>query len=285
MIENYLNKITTGDCIEVMKGIPEGSVDLIVTSPPYSVGINYDTYNDNTTIDQYLDFSEKWLKASYRTMKDDGRICVNVPYEINLKERGGRIFIVSEIWNVMKKIGFNWFGIIDLEEDSPHRSKTTAWGSWMSPSQPYLYNPKECIIIAYKNSPKKLEKGEPQWKGEHTVTEEGKNKMVYKDDDKKEFMELVFGQWKYLNDSRPMTKATFSMDIPTKAIKILSYKNDIVMDPFAGSGTSCVAAEILDRRWIGIELSENYAEIASKRIQAFVDDKRQQKLEFENGGQ
>jgi site-specific DNA-methyltransferase (adenine-specific) len=80
-----------------------------------------------------------------------------------------------------------------------------------------------------------------------------------------------------------MTKATFSMDIPTKAIKILSYKNDIVLDPFNGSGTSCVAAEILDRRWIGIELSENYTKIATERIQSFVDKKRQQVLEFENG--
>lgn len=268
-----------------MSKLPENSIHLVVTSPPYSVGINYDTYDDNTTISQYLDFSEQWLKGAYRILKDDGRICVNVPYEINLKERGGRIFIVSEIWNVMKKIGFNWFGIIDLEEDSPHRSKTTAWGSWMSPSQPYLYNPKECIIIAYKNSPKKLEKGEPQWKGEPTVTEEGKTKIVYQEEDKRDFMELVFGQWKYLNDSRPMTKATFSMDIPKKAIKILSYKNDIILDPFAGSGTSCVAAEILDRRWVGIELSSNYCEIAKQRIQSFVDQKNQQKLEFENGGQ
>jgi len=285
MIENYINTVINGDCVEVMKELPEGSIDLIVTSPPYSVGINYDVYDDNTTINQYLEFSEKWLNETYRILKDDGRICVNVPYEINLKERGGRIFVVSEIWNVMKKIGYNWFGIIDLEEDSPHRSKTTAWGSWMSPSQPYLYNPKECIIIAYKNSPKKLVKGEPQWKGEPTITEEGKTKMVYQDEDKKDFMELVFGQWKYLNDSRPMTKATFSMDIPTKAIKILSYKNDIVLDPFNGSGTSCVASEILDRRWIGIELSPNYVEIARQRIQSFVDQKRQQKLQFENGGQ
>ena len=289
MIENYINKVITGDCVEVMSKLPENSIDLVVTSPPYSVGINYDTYNDNTTIDQYLDFSEQWLKASYRIMKDDGRICVNVPYEINLKERGGRIFIVSEIWNVMKKIGFNWFGIIDLEEDSPHRSKTTAWGSWMSPSQPYLYNPKECLIIAYKKLPKKLQKGEPQWKGVPTQIEQEdgtfKTKIVYQEEDKKDFMELVFGQWKYLNDSRPLTKATFSMDIPTKAIKILSYKNDIVLDPFNGSGTSCVAAEILDRRWIGIELSENYANIARERIQAFVDKKKQQEIEFENGGQ
>jgi site-specific DNA-methyltransferase (adenine-specific) len=285
MIENYLNKITTGDCSEVMKGVPEGSVDLIVTSPPYGVNIAYDVHDDDMEISEYLEFTRKWMTEAYKVLKDDGRIALNIPYEINRQAKGGRIFFVSEVYQVMKEIGFKFFGIVDLEEDSPHRSKTTAWGSWMSPSSPYIYNPKECVILAYKKHHIKKVKGETQWKGEPTVTEEGKNKIVYKDEDKKEFMELVFGQWKYLNDSRPMTKATFSMDIPTKAIKILSYKNDIVMDPFAGSGTSCVAAEILDRRWIGIELSENYAEIASKRIQAFVDDKRQQKLEFENGGE
>jgi len=287
-IEEVLNQVILGDCVEVMSKLPEKSIHLICTSPPYSVGINYDVYDDTTTINQYLDFSEQWLGQAYRILRDDGRICVNIPYEINLKERGGRIFIVSEIWNVMKKIGYNWFGIIDLEEDSPHRSKTTAWGSWMSPSQPYLYNPKECVLIAYKNSPKKEEKGEPQWKGVPTQIEQEdgtfKTKLVYQEEDKKEFMELVFGQWKYLNDSRPMTKATFSMDIPTKAIKILSYKNDIILDPFNGSGTSCVAAETLDRRWIGIELSPNYTEISRQRIQSFVDQKRQQEIEFENGG-
>jgi site-specific DNA-methyltransferase (adenine-specific) len=285
MIENYLNKITTGDCIEVMKGIPEGSVDLIVTSPPYGVNIAYDVHDDDMEISEYLEFTRKWMTEAYKVLKDDGRIALNIPYEINRQAKGGRIFLVSEVYQVMKEIGFKFFGVVDLEEDSPHRSKTTAWGSWMSPSSPYIYNPKECIVLAYKKHHIKKVKGEPQWKGEPTVTEEGKNKMVYQEEDKRDFMELVFGQWKYLNDSRPMTKATFSMDIPKKAIKILSYKNDIILDPFAGSGTSCVAAEILDRRWIGIELSENYAEIASKRIQSFVDDKRQQKLEFENGGE
>jgi site-specific DNA-methyltransferase (adenine-specific) len=82
-------------------------------------------------------------------------------------------------------------------------------------------------------------------------------------------MELVFGQWNYFADTKSLTKATFSMDIPTKAIKILSYKNDIVMDPFAGSGTSLVAAQILDRRWLGIELSENYTNIARTRVDYF----------------
>ncbi len=256
-----------------MSKLPENSIDLIITSPPYSVNISYDVYDDNTTINEYLEFSKKWLESAFRVLKDDGRICVNVPYEINLKDRGGRIFIVSEIWNVMKEVGYKWFGLIDLEEDSPHRSKTTAWGSWMNCSQPYIYNPKECIIIAYKNSPKKLTKGEPQWKGTPTEIEQEdgsfKKKVVYEEQDKKEFMELVFGQWNYFADTKSLTKATFSMDIPTKAIKILSYKNDIVLDPFAGSGTSLVAAEILERRWLGIELSPNYTEVARTRVEYF----------------
>lgn len=282
-----LNQVINGDCVEVMSNLPENSIDLVVTSPPYSVNISYDVYDDNTTIDEYLNFTKKWLEGAFRLLKDDGRICFNVPFEINLKDRGGRIFIVSEIWNIMKEVGYKWFGLIDLEEDSPHRSKTTAWGSWMSCSQPYIYNPKECLILAYKNSPKKLVKGEPQWTGVVTEIpqEDGttKKKVVYDDMDKKEFMELVFGQWKYFADTKSLTKATFSMDIPTRAIKILSYKNDIVLDPFNGSGTSCVAAEILDRRWIGIELSPDYCEISRKRIQAFVDEKKQTKLVFEEG--
>jgi site-specific DNA-methyltransferase (adenine-specific) len=278
-----IGKIINGDCTEVMKTLPESSIDLICTSPPYGVNINYDVHNDDMTIEEYLEFSEKWLTEAYRVMKDDGRIALNIPYEINRQEKGGRIFFVSEVYQVMKKIGFKFFGIVDLEEDSPHRSKTTAWGSWMSPSSPYIYNPKECVILAYKKQHIKKVKGEPQWKGEvmDVEQEDGttKKKTVYQEQDKKEFMELVFGQWKYLNDSRPLTKATFSMDIPTKAIKILSYKNDIVLDPFAGSATTCVAAEILDRRWIGIELSPNYAQIAIDRVRAFVEDKRQLKIE------
>jgi site-specific DNA-methyltransferase (adenine-specific) len=285
MIENYINTVVNGDCVEVMKELPEGSIDLIVTSPPYGVNIAYDVHDDDMEIGEYLEFTRKWLTEAYNVLKDDGRIALNIPYEINRQAKGGRIFFVSEVYQVMKEIGFKFFGVVDLEEDSPHRSKTTAWGSWMSPSSPYIYNPKECIILAYKKVHIKKVKGEPQWKGEPTITEEGKTKIVYQEEDKKDFMELVFGQWKYLNDSRPMTKATFSMDIPTKAIKILSYKNDIILDPFNGSGTSCVAAEVLDRRWIGIELSPNYTEIARQRIQSFVDQKRQQKLEFENGGQ
>jgi len=285
-MEEYIGKIINGDCIEEMSNFPETSIDLVVTSPPYGVGINYDVHDDDVEFDDYKIFAKNWLSEVYRVLKDDGRIAVNIPYEINRQKKGGRIFFVSEMWQIMKEIGFGFFGIVDLEEDSPHRSKTTAWGSWMSPSSPYIYNPKECVILAYKKFHIKKVKGEPQWKGTPTEieNEDGttRTKMVYEETDKKDFMELVFGQWKYFADTKSLTKATFSMDIPTKAIKILSYKNDIVLDPFAGSGTSLVAAEILDRRWIGIELSPNYTQIATERTQAFVQQKQQQVIEFEN---
>jgi len=285
MIENFTGKILNGDCIEVMKTIPEGSIDLLVTSPPYGVNIAYDVHDDDMTPEQYLKFTKEWMTEAYRVLKDDGRIALNIPYEINRQEKGGRVFLVSEVWQTMKQIGYKFFGIVDLEEESPHRSRTTAWGSWMSPSSPYIYNPKECVILAYKKQHIKKIKGQPQWTHELVDVEDEngviKQKKVYTEDQKREFIDLVFGQWHYFADTKSMTKATFSMDIPTKAIKILTYKNDVVLDPFAGSGTSLVAAEVLDRRWIGIELSPNYTEVARKRVQGFVDEKKQQKINFE----
>jgi DNA modification methylase len=206
-----------------------------------------------TTI-QILNKEQSYIKKKNVTTidYDDKVYCVSVPNKTLLVEKSGQLV---------------WCG-----------------NSWMSASSPYIYNPKECIILAYKKTSKKLLKGQSQWEGEPTkvIQEDGtiKNKMVYKDEDKKEFMNLVFGRWEYFADTKSLTKATFSMDIPGKAIKILTYKDDIVLDPFMGSGTSAVAAEVLERRWIGIELSPDYTEVARKRVQAFIDDKKQTKLEL-----
>jgi site-specific DNA-methyltransferase (adenine-specific) len=283
-IEDVTGQIITGNCVEVMKTLPEGSVDLIVSSPPYNANIKYDVYDDGLSMDDYWKFTIDWLSESFRVLKDDGRIAINVPIEMNVQERGGRILFNSEFWMRMKEVGFQFFGMVDLTEDSPHRVRQTAWGSWMSNSAPYIYNPKECVILAYKKSSKKLTKGESQWKGTPTEVkdEEGnvKTKMFYEDEDKKEFMNLVFGRWEYFADTKSLTKATFSLDIPSKAIKILTYKNDIVLDPFMGSGTTAVAAETLGRKWIGIELSENYTNIAKERVKPFVVSNRQLKLDI-----
>ena len=283
-LEDITNTIINGDCREVMAEMDEGCVDLIVTSCPYGVGIEYDVHDDDMVWEEYAKFSSEWLEQAYRVLKDDGRIALNIPYEINRQSKGGRIFMVSEMWQIMKQIGYKFYGVVDLEEESPHRSRTTAWGSWMSPSAPYIYNPKECVILAYKRHHIKKIKGEPQWANELVDVENPngdiKQKKMYTEEDKRDFIDLVFGQWKYFADTKSLTKATFSMNIPTKAIKILTYKNDLVLDPFAGSGTSMVAAETLNRRWIGIELSPNYCEVARKRIDIFVQSKRQTQLEL-----
>lgn len=274
-MNELLNKIICSDSIEFMRDkLSENSIDLIVTSPPYGVGIDYDSWDDDKEFKEYKDFSREWLIEAFRILKEDGRIALNIPYEINRQGKGGRIFFVSEMWQIMKEIGFGFFGVVDLEESSPHRSKTTAWGSWMSPSSPYIYNPKECVILAYKSKHKKIVKGTPQWDFEIKMVEDPKTgtsreKKVYDEKDKRDFIELVYGQWNYFADTRSLTKATFSLDIPWKAIKILSYKEDIIFDPFNGSGTTCLAAEKLGRKWIGCDISENYCKIARKRIKEY----------------
>jgi site-specific DNA-methyltransferase (adenine-specific) len=264
------NKIYTGDCLDLLRQTPSSSVDLVITSPPYNVGIDYDTHFDKLPMQDYFVWCKEWMSEVHRVLKDDGRIALNIPYEINVRERGGRVFIVSEYWQMMKELGFGFYGLVDLEEESSHRSKTTAWGSWMSPSAPYIYNPKECVLLAYKNSYKKANKGAHDWEftEQEVENEKGelKKKRVYEAKDKTEFMELVFGQWKYFADTKSLTKATFSMDIPTKAIKILSYKGDLVLDPFSGSGTTAFAAKKMGRNYIGFELSENYADVSRKRL-------------------
>ena len=286
-LDNYLNKITTGDCREVMREMPANSIDLMVTSPPYGVGIAYDSFDDDINFEAYKEFSREWLSEAFRVLKPDGRLALNIPYEINRQEKGGRIFMVAELWNILASIGYKFYGVVDLEESSPHRSKTTAWGSWMSPSSPYIYNPKECVLLCYKQLSKKQTKGTPQWKSWVEQVEDKNNpelfvnKKMYEKSDKDDFISLVYGQWNYFADTKQQTKATFSMDIPVRAMKILSYKEDIVMDPFMGSGTSAVAAEFVGRNWVGIELSPNYTEVANKRLLEYRAKLLQMKLELE----
>ena len=244
--DDFINKIIQGDCLEVMKDIPDNSVDLVVTSPPYNCGIEYDVYEDNLEYSNYQRFAEKWLTEIFRVLKDTGRIALNILYEVNLHERGGRIFLLSDYWQSMKTIGYRWAGLVDLVEIQAQRVKYTAWGSYLSASAPYIYNPKECVIIAYKNDWRK-------GKGESDLTKE-------------EFIEYVSGMWKYRAETKGFTKANFSMDIPTKAIKILSFVDDIVLDPFTGSGTTSLATKQLGRNFIGIEISEKYCEIAKQRL-------------------
>jgi len=238
-----------GDCRNIMNSaeIPEGSIDLIVTSPPYNCKIKYDCWDDERTYEEYLKFMEEWLHAAYRVLKDDGRIALNLFYEISQPGRGGRVFVTSDVWQIMKKIGFGWNGVMDLKEEQSERIKYTAWGSWKSASAPYAYNPKECVLIACKKTWKK------QYKGTSTIGRD-------------EFMEAVKGEWGYRAVTSAKTPATFSLDIPLRAINLFSYLEDVILDPFCGRGTTGAACKILGRKFIGIDISPNYVTIAKDEI-------------------
>ena len=235
------------DILDGFKNLKDSSVDLVVTSPPYNVSIDYNAWNDSMPAKDYFNWVDKWLSECHRVINSGGRIAINIPFEVNMKHDGQRVFIVSEYWQLMKKY-FNFFGMIRLDEAAPQRS-LTAWGSYLSPSSPYIHNAEECVLLAYKDSPKKLEKGQT-------------------DLTKKEFIEFVSGQWKYQANTRPLTKVE---DIPYKAIKLLSWKGDTVLDPFSGSGTTAVVCTKLERDFVGFEISEEYYKISVDRVQHEVD--------------
>ncbi len=255
VFETSLGVLYNGECrTQMSKYVENDSIDLVVTSPPYNVGIEYDSYDDSLSYSDYFNLMTFIFQFVYDKLKDDGRIAINIPYEAKFPNGNKRVFFASEFWNMLKGIGFKWSGIVDLKEVSPQRSKLSAWGSWLSPSAPYVYNPKECILICYKN----------QWKKER------KGKSYFNDDIKNEFIELTSGQWYYTPEVKGYTKANYSISLPMNALKILSWENDIVLDPFIGSGTTALACEMMGRKWIGIELSENYCKITANRIKKYV---------------
>lgn len=249
-----INKIYNTDVIEGLKSLPDNLIDCVVTSPPYNVGIDYDSWNDLLPAEEYFQWVAEWVDELYRVLKPDGRVAINIPYEVNFKKSGdGRCFIISEYSQILYDAGFQFAGLADLKEAQAHRVKLTAWGSWLSASAPYIYNPKEAVIIFYKETWKKERKGVSYFDGSP--------------ESKEEFKELVFGEWTYRAQTNGKTKANFSQDIPEKALKILTYEDDLVLDPFMGSGTTAIACKKLRRNYVGFEISKNYHAIAEKSVE------------------
>ena len=105
-MKEIIGDIHCSDTVKFMNEMPEKSVDLIVTSPPYGVGIDYDSWDDDKYFDEYMRFTREWLSAAYRVLRDDGRIAVNIPYEINRQKKGGRIYFSAEVWHGDETTGF-----------------------------------------------------------------------------------------------------------------------------------------------------------------------------------
>ena len=225
--------------------IEEGTIDLIVTSPPYNVGIKYSSHDDKMTYEDYLCFTREWLAKCYKLAKEDGRLCLNIPLD---KNKGGQQSVCADITTIAKEVGWRYHATIIWNEQNI--SRRTAWGSWLSASAPYVIAPVEVIVVLYKNRWKKL-----GGNGKSDIT-------------KDEFVEWTNAVWNFMGESKKRVghPAPFPVELPRRCIKLFTFVGDTVLDPFLGSGSTLIACALTGRRGIGVEIDKTYCEIARRRL-------------------
>ncbi len=237
-------KIINDDVLSTGEIAPE-SVDLVVTSPPYNVDIQYKSYDDRISYRKYLEFSGKWMKRCFEWLKDDGRLCLNIPLD---KNKGGQQSVGADLTTVAKKMGFHYHSTIIWNEGNI--SRRTAWGSWLSPSAPYVIAPVELIVILYKHI----------WKKNGTKRQS--------DITRDEFMDWTNGLWTFSGESRKKIghPAPFPVELPRRCIKLFSFVDDVILDPFMGSGSTLIASRQNNRYGIGVDRDPSYCKLAEKRL-------------------
>ncbi len=236
-------RLILGDCLKPHVLAAE-CVDLTITSPPYNVGIAYNTMNDAESYAHYLNFNRTWLTNALRWTKTTGRLALNVPLD---KNKGGQKSVGADLTTIAKEVGWHYHSTIVWNEGNI--SRRTAWGSFMSASAPYVIAPVELIVILYKGT----------WKREN----QGQNDIR-----KEEFLAWTNGVWTFNGESKKRIghPAPFPRELPRRCIRLLSFVGDTVLDPFVGSGTTLIESILHQREAIGIEIDAKYRQLAEKRI-------------------
>ena len=235
-----------GDCREILPELPE--VDLVVTSPPYNVGKEYEL---GTSRAEYCTLLSDFFTALKPSMASDGRVCLNIPPTM-----GSHNVIFSPYklcLDAFFEAGFNLRDIVTWNQCNS--GNDTAWGSFASASAPWLRHQVENIILGYKDQWKKLSKGIS------TITN-------------RQFTLWTVDHWTFAVARNSQHPAPFPEELPVRCIHLFSYSEDTILDPFLGSGTTAIVAKKLNRKCVGIEIEEKYCEIAAKRCQQMVMDLR-----------
>jgi DNA modification methylase len=216
-------------------------VALSFTSPPYNVGKQYD---DDMTLEDYLRLIKNVGKEVYRVLVPGGR------YVVNIANLGRKPYlpINSFFYQIHDEIGFLPMGEI-IWQKAAGANGSCAWGSYMSAKAPRIRDIHEYLLVFSKGDYSRAEKGESDISSE-------------------EFMESTLSMWKIPPESasRIGHPAPFPIELAARVIKLFSYVNDVVLDPFMGSGTTCLAAKKLRRHYVGFEIESEYIKLAEKRL-------------------
>lgn len=241
-----INEIICGESLSTLKTFPDNSVDIVLTSPPYNFGMDYDKFDDTDAYSDYLNTMNEIFSECYRVLKSGGRILLNVAP--SFPQHKPTHHLLTQ--NLVEKCGALWMGEIIWMKNN--YGGGTAWGSWKSPSCPTLVRPYEFICIFGKDSTK------------HT----GRSEDI--DLTGREFLNLRNAHWTIQAETQMRAKfdhpAMFPEELVYRALKFFSYKNDVILDPFNGAGTTCYVAKKLNRRFIGIDMDEKYCETARERV-------------------
>lgn len=234
---------------EDMFELPDNSVHLMITSPPYNVGKEYD---EDLTLDEYRSMLKRVWKETYRVLVPGGRACINVANIGRKPYLPLNAFIVSD----MIELGYLMRGEI-IWNKGASAGISCAWGSWLAASNPVLRDVHEYILVFCKLDFKRE-------KRESTIGKE-------------DFIESTKSIWDIPAESAKKVghPAPFPVELPTRLIELYSFKGDIVLDPFMGSGTTAIAAEKTNRQWVGYDTSQEYIGIAYYRLyqeQSFIED-------------
>ena len=237
----YENKIILGTS-ENMKEIPDNSLHLMVTSPPYNVSKEYD---EDLSLKEYLQLLRNVFAETYRVLVYGGRACVNVA---NLG-RKPYIPLSDYISHMMIKIGFKMRGEI-IWAKGAGAGVSMAWGSWQSASNPVLRDTHEYILVFSKGAFDRKKEDR-----ENTITKE-------------QFMEWTKSVWTMNPESAKKVKhpAPFPVELPYRLTQLYTFKGDVVLDPFMGSGSTAIAALKSERKYIGYDIDPEYIKIAEERI-------------------
>jgi site-specific DNA-methyltransferase (adenine-specific) len=238
----FLDK-TLNRSSEQMTGLPDNCVHLMVTSPPYNVGKEYD---EDLTLPEYLAFLNRVWTETYRVLVPGGRACINVA---NLG-RKPYIPLHAFIARDLIELGFLMRGEI-IWDKGASASASTAWGSWQSATNPTLRDVHEYILVFSKGSYR------------HSRLEDRKDTIT-----KEEFLEFTRSVWTFPAESARKIghPAPFPIELPYRLIQLYTLENEVVLDPFMGSGQTALAALKSGRHFVGFELNSEYQSLANKRI-------------------